>query len=232
MIACGNCKGHHKTVDEVRDCCKVNPPKEIDLSIPDPSLPQELLDAHRKVMEIFGDGRFVRDEWPRGEMAPEGFYRVPVQIKLEAVDWCNQSGDPSYCTECKVELPLEYKVYFEFGHHSGGESRCKEHEYTELIRTEHNYVKVQLNQSGSRRYAKRLHTVQAVVDGKLEITSATWEFEPGLIKEIKPSHELTEEQAAEFGQLYGWCCICGRRLTNEDSIARGIGPVCAENQGW
>lgn len=37
---------------------------------------------------------------------------------------------------------------------------------------------------------------------------------------------LTLEKAQEYGQLYGICCCCGATLTNEDSIRRGIGPVC------
>lgn len=33
--------------------------------------------------------------------------------------------------------------------------------------------------------------------------------------------------ASLFGHEYGRCGICGRGLTNDDSRARGIGPVCA-----
>jgi hypothetical protein len=36
-----------------------------------------------------------------------------------------------------------------------------------------------------------------------------------------------EAAAALFGHEYGRCGICGRGLTNDDSRARGIGPVCA-----
>lgn len=35
-----------------------------------------------------------------------------------------------------------------------------------------------------------------------------------------------------YGQKIGRCGHCGRTLTNEDSRARGIGPVCAENLSW
>ncbi len=38
---------------------------------------------------------------------------------------------------------------------------------------------------------------------------------------------MTLEQAQEFGKLYGVCCRCAADLTDEDSIARGMGPVCA-----
>ena len=33
---------------------------------------------------------------------------------------------------------------------------------------------------------------------------------------------------AEFGHAFGQCCICGRELTNAESVAIGIGPICRE----
>lgn len=38
---------------------------------------------------------------------------------------------------------------------------------------------------------------------------------------------LTLERAKELGHLYGVCVRCGRTLTDENSIAAGIGPICA-----
>lgn len=38
--------------------------------------------------------------------------------------------------------------------------------------------------------------------------------------------------AEAYGKLTGRCCVCNRELTNEVSVERGIGPVCAENFGW
>ena len=35
-----------------------------------------------------------------------------------------------------------------------------------------------------------------------------------------------------YGKLIGKCGVCGRTLTNDESRARGIGPVCAERWGW
>ena len=40
-----------------------------------------------------------------------------------------------------------------------------------------------------------------------------------------------DEAAKAYGQRTGNCCICGRELTAEDSIARFIGPICAEKYG-
>ncbi len=49
-----------------------------------------------------------------------------------------------------------------------------------------------------------------------------------MIYKLKTSgQELTLELAKEYGKLYGQCMICGRTLTNEDSIEAGIGPICA-----
>jgi hypothetical protein len=40
------------------------------------------------------------------------------------------------------------------------------------------------------------------------------------------------EAAIRYGKEIGRCAICNRTLTNNESIERGIGPVCAEARGW
>lgn len=49
----------------------------------------------------------------------------------------------------------------------------------------------------------------------------------GMIRKLNSSHRMTLEQAKEYGALYGVCCRCAAPLTDEKSIAAGIGPVCA-----
>lgn len=44
--------------------------------------------------------------------------------------------------------------------------------------------------------------------------------------------KMTLEEAAAFGKLYGFCIRCGRTLTDEGSIAAGIGPICAGKGYW
>jgi hypothetical protein len=79
--------------------------------------------------------------------------------------------------------------------------------------------KVQIAKQGSGQlYAKRLH----LTDGK-----GTFVYVAGAIHTLRADWRMTLEQAAEFGKLYGVCIRCGRDLTDEESIARGIGPVCA-----
>ena len=55
---------------------------------------------------------------------------------------------------------------------------------------------------------------------------------PGIIKvQIRVFAEAPVEFLELFGKLTGSCCICGRTLTNEESVIRGIGPICAQRFG-
>lgn len=55
----------------------------------------------------------------------------------------------------------------------------------------------------------------------------------GLAKRfVRNSEKMSLEQAVAFGKLYGFCCVCGRTLTDERSIEAGIGPVCAGKGMW
>lgn len=38
--------------------------------------------------------------------------------------------------------------------------------------------------------------------------------------------------AAAYGRLVGSCGLCGRKLEDPESVARGIGPICAAKHGW
>ena len=80
--------------------------------------------------------------------------------------------------------------------------------------------KVQFAVHGSGNlYAKKLIVSQ--------FGHATWEYAPGAITTLYEDDRLTLEAAQVFGRLYGVCGVCGRTLTDEGSIAAGIGPVCA-----
>lgn len=82
--------------------------------------------------------------------------------------------------------------------------------------------KVQVAHHGSGAlYAKRLELPK---DGA---ERGSWVYEARLRLRIDPAWKLTLEAAQEWGRLYGYCCRCGAILTDEASIARGLGPICA-----
>lgn len=93
--------------------------------------------------------------------------------------------------------------------------------------------KVQRAIHGSGRlYAKVLVIVENAVwdeDNEKIVTPAVVRFDraPGVIFKLRPEHRMTKDQAKEFGALYGTCVRCAATLTDEESIDRGMGPVCA-----
>lgn len=68
-----------------------------------------------------------------------------------------------------------------------------------------------------------------VVDA--EAKTGRFEYKGLASRFVRADQRMTLDQAKEFGQIYGVCCKCGATLTDEDSIAAGIGPVCA-SKGW
>lgn len=72
-------------------------------------------------------------------------------------------------------------------------------------------------------YAKRLYHV---VDDNGD-TRGQFNIERGAIRRLRPEWKLSRERAVELGKLYGFCIRCGAILTDETSIAQGMGPICA-----
>ncbi len=80
------------------------------------------------------------------------------------------------------------------------------------------------------QYAKELVSVEHTSPDRDHVgVEMKWEFAyaPGAISKLSPANRMTLEEAKAFGALYGTCCVCGATLTDEKSIAAGIGPVCA-----
>lgn len=80
----------------------------------------------------------------------------------------------------------------------------------------------QARQGSGRLYAKKL---VITTDDSGEHT-ATFVYVPGAIYTLAAEDRMSEEAARAFGALYGICCACGADLTDDTSIARGIGPIC------
>jgi Family of unknown function (DUF6011) len=76
-------------------------------------------------------------------------------------------------------------------------------------------VKVQRSRVSGLLYGKEL---------KLDGDKWKFEYAPGILKFIE--RKLTLEEAIVFGKEFGYCCVCGRLLTNKKSIELAIGPIC------
>lgn len=58
------------------------------------------------------------------------------------------------------------------------------------------------------------------------------EARAGIQPEVEAIARDPKAAAIAHGQRTGTCSVCGAELTNGESIARGIGPICAERFGW
>lgn len=68
-----------------------------------------------------------------------------------------------------------------------------------------------------------------IMDGKLiGASSLSKEVEAEILRVIANP----KEEATAYGFRTGECSICGIKLTNPESIERGIGPICAERVGF
>jgi len=75
--------------------------------------------------------------------------------------------------------------------------------------------RVQKSQDSGRRYAKLL------------LPSGGWGYERGAIFTLRADERLTLAELEAWGLSTGVCALCGRLLSTAESVARGIGPVCA-----
>lgn len=89
--------------------------------------------------------------------------------------------------------------------------------------------KVQKTRDGERFYAKRLVQIGGNRLTEInEVVKFEFDYDPGAIKNLKPEHRLSLEEAKAFGIKYGVCCVCSATLSDAKSVANGIGPVCAK----
>ena len=74
--------------------------------------------------------------------------------------------------------------------------------------------RVKISQTSGRPYAMKL-------------VGRSFVYDSSYIRAISADDKMTLDQACDYGIQFGVCCVCGRELTDEVSVSRGIGPVCA-----
>jgi hypothetical protein len=71
------------------------------------------------------------------------------------------------------------------------------------------------------RYAKRM-------EYDLFSDKPRFVYAKGAISTLTPEDRMSLADAKAWGMETGFCCVCGAFLTDEKSVANGIGPVCAK----
>jgi hypothetical protein len=63
---------------------------------------------------------------------------------------------------------------------------------------------------------------------KLLLESGGWGYERGAVYTLRPEERLSLAEISAWGISTGVCAICGRLLSTAESVAAGIGPICAK----
>lgn len=149
---------------------------------------------------------FIVDEYISGVSTWSGVY----QVEQRARDAANERWTLAYSTTPAYRQALRTQVRPEI---TDG--------YWEI---EGEIYKVVWNQKRTSLYAKRLDIFEGV---------RSWTYVPGGMADLrKYGTRVQGDTVRAYGELYGQCMICGRTLTNEESIEAGIGPVCASRVQW
>lgn len=97
-----------------------------------------------------------------------------------------------------------------------------------MYRVGEDIYKVQKSRQSGMLYAKLMTELEYPrTDKRGNVITHEFEYAPGAMRKIKAEHRMTLQEAAQFGKETGTCCNCGRTLTKQESIDRGIGPICA-----
>lgn len=153
--------------------------------------------------------------------AYNGTFGFLVDLKRKVFD------EGRLLSERQVQAVLNCKARDDRGVRAVGERRSEPAEEGMYRREDGTIYKVQKAVHGSGRlYAKRL------IEPNEYGARARFEYAPGMVYQLTAEEKMTRDEARAFGALYGTCCVCGRTLTDETSIAHGIGPVCEGRMGW
>lgn len=58
-----------------------------------------------------------------------------------------------------------------------------------------------------------------------------WDYARGYVFQLTADELLSVEEVRAFGLRTGMCAICGRTLTDPESVQKGIGPICEGKYG-
>lgn len=58
-----------------------------------------------------------------------------------------------------------------------------------------------------------------------------WDYARGYVFQLTANELLSVEEVRAFGLRTGMCAICGRTLTDPESVQKGIGPICEGKYG-
>jgi hypothetical protein len=220
MPMCGNCKQHHDTVRQVRDCY-------VSSNRIEPAFQED----ERSLRRSRGSGS-LEEKGARGGQAAQvagqgravgGIGSEPSLVGLAGDHGATAqapNGAPAQGAQVPIDVPAK-----------GAPAQAYEAKRGDVHFIDGIYYRIHIAQKSGYPYAARaIITANArwAADGSLlEPGTIQWQYERGLIRRLREDTLTTAAQAAAFGKLVGRCCFCSHAIDTPESTAVGYGPVCA-----
>lgn len=241
-ITCGNCKGTHGSVGEVRNCYKGMTMSKDDLRSP---------------YETKGVPRQSTTQWAKDNMKSFGANHGTTAVRLAAptatskqawliVDLLLQRS------HLKGESPDWNRD--EMAAQQMEQTRTEASEAIQRLISEIEQLKAERKAPKNHarvpagRYAierdgtLRFYVVSIPDEGRwagytfvdVQASAERYPIKNMAVRQsiLNQIREDVQGAMERYGRELGHCGHCGRALTNEESRARGIGPICAGRMGW
>jgi len=224
MIKCGHCKGRHTTVNEVRQCAAPVMPSATRA----PVHPVRLRDAVDLILTSAANAHIGS---------------VPTITRAAAIAGIEHTVRCSCGQWARTMEGTSKMLWDAFDGHLRAELAAEENQPERDLAMSESLDDIRRDlalPATEGMYAKggEVYKVQRAVHGsghlyvkRLDKATQSFEYAPGILRQLTMADRMTLAEAKAYGALYGVCCVCARTLTNEESIAAGIGPVCAGRLG-
>jgi len=245
MIKCGHCKGRHSTVNEIRQCAAPVMPTPTRAPVHPVRLRDAVASITTKRYPVAGilSGTAAVDRL--AQVARDHKATVPFVGYSDYM----AAGEHTVSCSCGWSQTLvgsENTLWVAFYAHHAEALATPDYDENQ---PEVDLAEAEMAADQARElsapategmYAKdgEIYKVQRAVHGsghlyvkRLDKATQSFEYAPGILRQLTMADRMTLAEAKAYGALYGVCCVCARTLTNEESIAAGIGPVCAGRLG-
>lgn len=228
-IKCGCCKDYHATVTLVK-ACYATPKTAAAIAelkektavtiVNTPAAPQITIPAHRLAkMKLIEQGALTVKTPTLADILGDDVNPDP---KAELAKWAAEQDAKLAAYNVELEKKLEAFEPVETTVLKGQDLKVDA-----LYKLGDDVYKVIWNKSQTFKYAMKMtFTPGWMKKGKFV-------YAAGIINELDSTMQLDLEGAKGYAQWafqkfqVGICCNCGKLLTNKDSVAEGIGPVCS-----
>lgn len=221
-IKCGNCGQTHTSVNGVRACYRSGGDQSAVSFADGTTTPQTDAtyaigtDMHALTEKHFGNNPIAQAVIAKSESKPRGRRprfeeSVPVKNPLPMFEEePDEQGTPKV-----VFVPMQ---------EPGASTRnANDQTIPGFYKVDGEVFKVTPARGSNRTFAHQLS-----VENTPENPAPVWLYR-GLGKRFVPMYadKLSLIDAKAYGHTHGYCLICGRLLTAEQSVKDGIGPICA-----